>query len=173
MANAVLDGLPANYHTVAVVLKHYHSKLTMAKVRESLTYEESYFKKRNAYVTQEKKKPDIEKVTRQYCQKIGHTLHNCFRFKADYPPRTKKYGDKTPNGTNGRPMALVAGGPQLETDNEDIWIIDSGATWHMTGNKNYLEVSTIEDYESMIVIADGSQLESECRGKVRLTLKDE
>ena len=67
----------------------------------------------------------------------------------------------------------MAGGPQLKTDNEDTWIIDSGATWHMTGNKNYLGVSTIEDYESMIVIADGSQLRSECRGKVRLTLKDE
>ena len=51
MANVVLDGLPANYHTVTVVLKHYHSKLTMAKVRESLTYEESYLNKGNAYVS--------------------------------------------------------------------------------------------------------------------------
>jgi len=173
MASAVLEGLPANYHTVTVVLKHYHCKLTMAKVRESLTYEESYLKKGNAYVTQDKKKVDGEKITCQYCHKTGHTLQNCFKFKGDYPPRTRKYGDKTPNGTNAKSMALMAGGPEIETKNDDNWIIDSGASWHMTGNKEYLEVSTIEEYETSIVIADGSQLKSECRGKVRLTLKDE
>ena len=94
VANAELDGLSASYHTVIVVLKHYHNKITMAKVRESLTYEETYPKKGNAFLSQEKKKPDIDKPTSQYCLKSGHTLQNCFKFRADYPPKTKKHGTK-------------------------------------------------------------------------------
>jgi len=173
VSNAVLDGLPPNYHTVTVVLKHYHAKLTMAKVRESLTYEETYLKKGNAYVTQERKKNDLEKPVCQYCQKTGHTLQTCFKFKADYPPRNKgSHGGKIPLKTNERTMALMAGGPQLRTDNNQIWIIDSGATWHMTGNKEYLEVSTIEPYETNIEIADGTQLTSQWKGKVKLKLDD-
>ena len=49
----VLDGLPDNYHMVVLTLKHYHQKLTMARVRESLAYEEAYLKKGRAYLTQE------------------------------------------------------------------------------------------------------------------------
>ena len=172
VANAVLDGLPANYHTVTVVLKHYHSKLTMAKVRESLTYEETYLKKGNAFLSQERRRSDTDKPVCQYCQRTGHTLQNCFKFKADYPTKPKKHGDKTPYGTNEKPMALMAGGPQLRTQEDETWIIDSGASWHMTGIKEYIEVSTIEKFETDIEIADGTQLKSECRGTVKLTLKD-
>lgn len=172
VANAVLDGLPASYHTVTVVLKHYHSKLTMAKVRESLTYEETYMKKGNAYLSQERKRPEADKLICQYCQRTGHTLQNCFKFRADYPPKGKKTGDKTSYGTNGKPMALMAGGPLLKTHDNELWIIDSGASWHMTGRKDYLEVSTMENFETDIEIADGTQLKSELRGTVKLTLKD-
>lgn len=65
VANALLDLLHASYHTATLVLKHYHSKLTMAKVRESLTYEEIYFKKGNAFLSQETMKADIDKPTYQ------------------------------------------------------------------------------------------------------------
>ena len=171
--NVVLNGLPPCYHTVTVVLKHYHEKLTMAKVRESLTYEESYLKKGNAYMTQERKKTDLEKPTCQCCQKPGHTPQNCFMFKADYPSRPKEeYGSRPNFKTTDRTMALMAGGPMIETENNQCWRIDSGVSWHMIGNKEYLEVSTIEPFETNIEIGDGSQLTSKYRGKVKLKIAD-
>ena len=35
-------------------------------------------------------------------------------------------------------MALMAGGPQLKTQEDELWIKDSGARWHMTGKKDYI-----------------------------------
>eukprot|EP00963_Diacronema_lutheri_P002830 scaffold220_cov678-Pavlova_lutheri.AAC.1 len=173
VAHIVLEGLPANYHTVTVVLKHYHNKLTMAKVRESLTYEEAYIKKGNAYLTQEKKKSESEKPVCQYCQKTGHTVQNCYKFRADYPPRNRKGGKKTHSKPFEKAMALMAGGAKLETTNDQTWVIDLGASWHMTGTKEYLDVNTIEPFETEIEIADGNTLTAACKGTAKLTLKHE
>lgn len=167
VAHAVLDGLPSSYHTVTVVLKHYHSKLTMAKVRESLTYEEAYIKKGQAMITQDKTKTEREKVICQYCKKPGHTLHNCYFFRADYPQKDKR-NNKNSHKPPEKTMALMTTKNQTNSKEKQTWIIDSGASWHMTGTKSLMDVSTMEPYETDITIADGTQLTSTARGTITL-----
>jgi len=69
-------------------------------------------------------------------------------------------------------MSLMASAAFLKTDDHDQWIIDSGAIWHMTGRKEYLEVNTRKDFNATIEIADGTYLAGEATGTVILTMDD-
>lgn len=174
VANIVLDGLPEQYHMVVLTLKHYHEPLTMARVRLSLTYEENYQRKGRLHIAQEaeeKPTPQPTKPRCQFCKKPGHTLQQCTRFKAAYPPKENKHSKETQEVE--WPMSLMAISPQLNTNDQHKWIIDSGATWHMTGNKQFLDVNTMKQYSANIEIADGSHLTTEAIGTVPLTLDDE
>ena len=64
-------------------------------------------------------------------------------------------------------MALAS---HLNTKEHDQWIIDSGASWHMTGHKEYLEVSSLQKFNANIEIADGTYLIGEATGTVTLHL---
>jgi len=174
VSHAILDGLPDNYHMVVLTLKHYHEKLTLARVRLSLCYEETYQRKARAFVTQEAEDnyppPAVQhnKGPRcQFCHKPGHTLSNCNRFKAAYPPKGPPNNNRMDNM-----MSLMASAGQAHGNDNPAWIIDSGASWHMTGEKGYLDVSTAEPNSMTIQIADGTYLKSELVGEVNLHLND-
>eukprot|EP00963_Diacronema_lutheri_P007771 scaffold671_cov394-Pavlova_lutheri.AAC.1 len=172
VAHTVLDGLPDSYHMIVLILKHHHEKLTMSRIRLSLCYEENYQRKAKAFITQEAEEHpqpvamQQPRSTRcQFCNKPGHTLNQCNRFKAAYPPKGISNTDR-----NDKPMSLMATSAYLETNNHDQWIIDSGASWHMTGHKEYLEVSTLKDFHTTIEIADGTHMKGEAIGRVVLHL---
>ena len=175
VSHAVLDGLPDNYHMVVLTLKHYHEKLTLARVRLSLCYEETYQRKARAFMTQEAEEncpPPPVQYNRgpkcQFCHKPGHTLSNCKRFKAAYPPK-----GPANNAHMDSMMSLMAAIGQTPHNENRSWIIDSGASWQMTGEKTHIDVSTAEETNMTIQIADGTYLKSELSGKVTLHLNDE
>ena len=101
VAHTVLDGLPDSYHMVVLTLKHYHEKLTMSRVRLSLCYEENYQRKARAFITQETENlppPPVQQGRGpkcQFCNKPGHTLFQCNRFKAAYPPKGITSNDRS------------------------------------------------------------------------------
>ena len=171
----VLDGLPDNYHMVVLTLKHYHQKLTMARVRESLAYEEAYLKKGRAYLTQEPKgkaPSGIPKIKCQYCKKVGYTVEECRFYKAAHP-RKDRVNEINQTKRTERPMSLVANTAKIQGKNNETWIIDSGASWHMTGDQSFLETDTIREHSGQIEIANRTLLAAKSMGIVRLTLKDD
>lgn len=104
----------------------------------------------------------------QFCHRLGHTLSNCNRFKAAYPPKGPPNNNRSDNM-----MSLMASIGQTSDTGTPPWIIDSGASWHMIGQKEYLDVSTMEKNDMTIQIADGTYLKSEFVGQVTLQLNDD
>ena len=175
VAHTVLDGLPDSYHMVVLTLKHYHEPLTMARVRLSLTYEENYQRKGRLYMTQEHEEvpfPSRNRPRCQFCRRIGHTLHQCTKFRSTYPSKEYLNDEKTETEGGGC-MSLMATTPQLKTNDQQVWVIDSGATWHMTGNRNFIKPETEKPYNATIEIADGTHLVSQSMGTGILTLSND
>lgn len=173
ITNVILEGLPSSYHTIVLVLKHYHEKLTVARVRQSLCYEECYQRRGRLYLSHESEEPDLatasEAITTrcQFCQKTGHILNQCHRFKAAYPPKTVSSNRKD------KPMCLVAKTNQTKAKDQNHWVIDSGASWHMTGTKEVLDPNSLTSFTGSIEIADGTLLRGEMMGSATINLPNE
>eukprot|EP00963_Diacronema_lutheri_P013611 scaffold2652_cov322-Pavlova_lutheri.AAC.1 len=147
-----LNGLPANYNNLTTVVDHMTVTLTLAEIKISLVHEEVKLNLNVSYMLKEAspvKLADKNKVQCQYYKKLRHILDDCWQFQKDYGkldtkrsmPKSKgKYKGNKPLNTI-RLMALAA---ELETTNQQNKIIDSGASWHMTRQKDILKVTTIE-----------------------------
>jgi len=86
------------------------------------------------------------------CQKIGHIAKNC-------PERKKE---------NVVSMSVSCGTVKVSSDS---WVIDSGATHHMTPNKDYF--SRLDDNtKGKITLANGSTVTSLGTGKVNVKIKN-
>lgn len=180
-ANTILNGLPSEFNTVITVLAHFQGELTISQVRKSLKFEESKLTQGNSYVASLKpgqKSNKTEKVKCQYCNKPGHILSECRKFVADYGPPPSKSSEQGKSNNQDQKdeekqvISLMASTIELTTDDEQIWIIDSGASWHMTGIRSFFDLNTIKKHRIKIEIADGSCLMSEEIGKIELILGD-
>ena len=110
----------------------------------------------------------------QECGKIGHTRSDCWQLhgRPDKDKRSKKYQNHKANKADGNhgDYGLNANASSLNCEHKSgEWIIDSGATCHMSNNKNnFVRLELLE--ESKITIGDGKLLKAEGRGEVKLEM---
>ena len=107
-----------------------------------------------------------------YCKKTGHFARDCYKKKNDL----KKKGDQAklvrdesptiPNG--GAEIALKSSNPIADKN----WWIDSGASQHMTHQRESIEKFSSFENPHKIRLADDSVLISYGKGDVRLIVKD-
>lgn len=96
--------------------------------------------------TSSKTNKDKPEQTCTYCKKKGHMWKNCYKLKGDNK-RKKKYGEankKKPEETKKHEAFLACTSSYDDYDNQDTWIIDSGASRHMTGRRELLH-----DYQEL------------------------
>eukprot|EP00963_Diacronema_lutheri_P010375 scaffold1042_cov345-Pavlova_lutheri.AAC.4 len=126
----------------------------------------------------------------KYCKRQGHTVDNCHKLqkkrareKAASSLTTTAndhLNDTQPPDTNS-PCARIAFSMVIQASNMlktttniegdpcQPWIIDSGASHHMTGDPGLLEQGTTDLHVSDIVTADGTVLSSRLKGTVHIT----
>jgi len=105
------------------------------------------------------------KKTCHYCHKPGHIKKNCFKFKAD---QRKKNGHNG-NAASAHPAVTDEGfksstaefafvtasaSAMLIDCCEEEWVIDSGATRHMTCNKSKLQDLQLFDQPAPVTVGD-------------------
>ncbi|CAA0833068.1 Unknown protein [Striga hermonthica] len=78
----------------------------------------------------------------QYCEKPGHTAKNCFKIN---PPR---------RGGQGSARQAHMASRSVPSD----WIVDSGATHHITNDLGSLQLTTPYYGDEHVVVGDGSSL---------------
>lgn len=93
-----------------------------------------------------------------HCQQSGHIAKNC-------PERVKKKG----NSANVSVVLSASCGSAKV--NSDSWIIDSGATHHMTPNEDYFS-NLDRNVKEEITLADGSTTPALGRGTVNAKIKN-
>lgn len=101
---------------------------------------------------------NVKKEIRCYkCKRVGHYKSNC-------PDLIQKKGEKEKTGSIFNTVFL---GSQhfKKTD----WYLDSGASSHVTANKNWLTEVTSMQGPNKICFADQSKVLVECSGSLKIT----
>jgi len=95
-----------------------------------------------------------------YCHKHGHTIKNCFKLKRDLE------ADHSGNTVHKAYMVVESGDePDVPTISQE-WILDSGATSHMTFHREWLhDFKQLE--EQFVQLGDGNKLKVEGVGTIK------
>ena len=162
-------------------LQHaYEVKKTQAELANSTVMKKSTVKSTaSANTTQTTKKKFIGKCF--WCQKKGHRLAECRAKKAGKPKVEPE--DESLNNTTSRvqqaknePTQAFVTVSNAINDSvacwEDKWILDTGATRHMTGCKAYLQHVQNAENKISIILGDDSQLDAEGEGSVQFRTDD-
>ena len=131
--------------------------------------------KGNNYKREQQKqssKPEYEKQGPRCfnCGKVGHLKKDCFRcFTCKWKGHTSKNWFKNKKGNNSRDnqeprnenrdhsgIGLLGSTSTIQVANHDVWIIDSGATDHMTGRQEWFSVFEKFNNTVKIEIGDGT-----------------
>lgn len=115
----------------------------------------------------ESKQPQTEKIC-NYCKMKGHWWRDCKKKKTD-DQRKKKYASKPTNNKPHRSGAFVA--DEVEryhsfSPGSQYWIVDSGATSHMTAHKSFMQAYEEFEEPRIIRLGDGKPTQALGQGKV-------
>lgn len=156
----ILSSLPSSWSTLVTALEVRKEADLSVEIVQSALLDEEIRKKRNMDSNEEKvlnvrfkkgqskhyEKKNGESCGQQqkpqvfcyFCKKRNHIMRNCNKFK--------EYCDKNPDNNKAnllqedetilslRDESVL----EIESNDQDDWILDSGATSHVSGNENYL-----------------------------------
>ena len=163
MVMVLFDSLPTDYENLIIALEAQKGTIDFefASSRVLEEYERQKMLKNNeggdVVALSIKYKNKFKKFTGKcnYCHKIGHKAVDCFKRKANekQDDKNRDYKSKV-NLVESEYKALLA----FHMDNQDDdWLIDSGATNHMCSNKIcFVNYETVHGRD--VIIADGRKV---------------
>lgn len=173
---SVLSGLPTQYDTIVEILEALNQGLTLEDVvpklinveeknaKESGVVQASALMSRGQASPQARRgganmhkpsNPHHEKRC-HYCSKKGHLIANCWSKKRDEAAKAAG-GAKGGDGKARAGVALMTGRARLERVPEASWVLDSGASHHMTPRRERLyNVRSIDPIT--VAFADGKEV---------------
>lgn len=168
----ILNGLTSEYRPALLALQTSNLPLTVDRVRTTLQcyvqHAEQEPKALKAGARSGKKKKfrrkfENGKMKCWICDEEGHVKANC--------PNKGAIQSRQVNKRNGNaPTAFMAMKEDLDTAMGD-WVVDSGASEHMTGNRDWFDDILSLNGKGNIYTASGS-LQAEGRGDVYLSKGD-
>ncbi|KAK2575182.1 hypothetical protein KPH14_012892, partial [Odynerus spinipes] len=94
-----------------------------------------------------------------FCKKKGHRKKQCYRYQA-----WKQKNERANKVTDDNAYCFNV---KSETKNEGAWYIDSGATSHMTNDKEFF-TKLETDFKDKVYLANGKNLEVKVKGTGKL-----
>ncbi|CAA0838968.1 Unknown protein [Striga hermonthica] len=164
----VLNGLGSDYREIAAAVRAREHPLGFEELHDLLSDFDSYLQRDvpssepslviTAHTTQKQRSfprkqrghptsndgnyGNSKRPVCQYCEKPGHTAKTCFKIN---PPRRGGQGSARQAHTASRFVS-------------SDWIVDSGATHHITNDLGSLQTTTPYYGDEQVVVADGSSL---------------
>ena len=173
----LLASLPESYDTLVTALEASESVPSMEVVIDRLLYEEKKTKDRAEGTDEALIARGRKKMRCHYCKKIGHMQKDCYeRARNEKSRHPQKKGKKSGSeGDNSIGLlathTLAAAASDNKTNNRNCWIIDSGATCHISCNKTMFDKIESMSEPQIVTLGDGSSIETSERGTVKLKLK--
>ena len=176
----LLASLPELYNTLVTALEANEKVPDMEVVVERLLHTERKHRERSSLDYNEDKAligkqqfPHRQKGRGpqcHYCKRYGHIQKNCAdRIKNE--GKDKQDGYEVQKGKKPRPnkVGLLTCHVLAAQESAHNWIVDSGATCHISNTKELFE--ELQPYVQKIVLGDGRTLEAVGTGVVELKLK--
>lgn len=173
----LLASLPDNFSTIVTTLEALDAVPTWDVVTERLLHEDAKMQG-NFNVSENQalvsSKPVYKKkvIVCHFCNKSGHIKKNCFSFK-----RKMKNNDINSGRANPSIVNTVEGNVTLfasalsSVESNSSWIIDSGASQHMSNNvSSFFELTDLSS-PIAIKIGSGETLQAVAVGKISLKLR--
>ena len=99
-----------------------------------------------------------------YCQKEGHWKRDCYKREADEGKNIRSTIDRSETG-----LAFTANGNEWSETVLGTWIVDTGASQHLSGTRKIFIEGTYEAIAPKgIEIADRSKIQAVGRGDVKI-----
>ena len=95
-----------------------------------------------------KSRSQYKNVECHYCHKIGHIQRNCFLWKKESKDKKDHDNDRVTTATSDDLVVLHDPDSLNLVSDESIWIIDNGATLHVTARKELFTSYTPGDFFS-------------------------
>lgn len=164
----MLSGLPTDYDPLIMALENSNIKLSSETVKSKLLQENlrrDFDKCEESAMFTNRATKGVKKHSTKVkcfiCKKTGHYATKC-PLKTAKNEKQNNTCEKAWNGT-----LLTAFAVDI---NSNVWYVDSGATCHMTNNKNILQ-NYVVDTPRLVTVANNQRLQSEGHGDVELLLK--
>jgi len=183
----LLAGLSADYKPMVMALESSGAEITSDLVKNKLLQEDIRRRVDNrnfsevAFAVKSRRKWSGKKYSSERgikcygCGEVGHKELDCKRYQASTSgssasSKNSNEKDSCPNGNDkNRKWCLHTA---LRTKINEEWYIDSGASNHMTGNKNWL-TNYREAAGQEVTVADDRKLYSAGIGDVIINLKNQ
>ena len=193
----ILASLPASYTAIAQTLGSHSGKLDLSHVTSTVLDEDARRRGNGQALVSHGGKPhrnSARRVQCYNCEKMGHFSRDC-----PEPPKQHNQAAFTHRGrsrpeNNSTPSSfrkpLYKARVAVLSDEEDPdafcfctgleigvkaeeWVVDSGATKHMTWDKGvFVTYATMEDMPN-VRLGDGRHVKAEGRGSICLRVKDD
>lgn len=163
----LLGSLPDSYDGLVTALEARSEELTSALVFSKVIAEYKRRMERN-------KEPKQEAALRvesfsgksnkscYFCKNVGHFKNNCPKYKTWLAKsKSKKHDEQKAHLAEGENDGQYL----FTTSHIDGWIIDSGATCHISGNKHQF-VDFNESHHEKVFVANGQQVSAEGKGNI-------
>lgn len=180
----LLASLPESYSVFVTALETNEDVPKLEVVTERILHQERKLKDRSGASLGTESAMTSWKTFRprsikcHYCGKLGHIKKNCRDFKAEEGRKEKKTKAQkaapttTQENSDSESSGLIASHTSsVSSSNEQsIWIIDSGATCHMCqDSKLFTTLHQLEDPID-VVLGDGRAITAVGRGEVMLDM---
>ena len=168
----LLASLPESFDMLVTALEAQSENVPKWElVTERLLHEELKLKEkgpprtcvdgRKALVAGQTQRPKTS-FTCHYCKKPGHFKRDCRKFIAS---QKKQHGASPAEAKTDEALATVHA---LTTTSKGSWIIDSGATCHMSNDRDlFVELRELEKPQE-VILGDGHSLQGTAEGTVKL-----
>ena len=177
----LLASSPESYNTLVTALEAHETVPKMEVVTERLLHTERKQREKLSFDSSEDKAlaakrhfPHRQFKARgpqcHYCKRFGHIQKNCTeRIKSE--GKDKQEATETQKGKKSRPnkVGLLTSHVLGVQESAQNWIVDSGATCHISNTKELFE--QLQPYHQKITLGDGHTLEAVGTGVVELKLK--
>jgi hypothetical protein len=178
LLNRILNSLPAEYQMFHTVWESVpREDRTVDRLTERLRLVELQLEKsetkvdrtESALLADQKKSADKAsskgKGPKCYgCHKYGHVVKNCQKMK-DSAKGKKPETKKSSEGDNWSMFSAMSAGAT-----KGDWFVDSGASSHLSGQKNWMTDFTESSGSTTVTIANGKKLNTAGKGHVKVDL---
>lgn len=167
VAVIMLSGLSSDYDPLIMALENSNVKLSSETVKLKLLQESTRRKSSEKFEESALIAVKQRKFRCFHCNKIGHIIKNC-PLKGTKTNKCNLVAELCPDEQLTSEGTLLTALPI--NINSDSWYIDSGATCHMTNNKNLIKNYT-EDQPRHVTVANNHKMQSNGHGIVEVLIQ--